>query len=103
GLRLLPSCIRRQFLIQIDARLSPCLSRRSNLAVSVHRDQGAESTRLRRFGTGSSTIDSGPPPPRRAFVRRNRPFRLRCSGTAPFNAGSASGLVATRLFGGVRG
>src|SRR3954464_9411627 len=71
------------------------------LAVSVHRDQGAESARLRRFGTGSSTIDSGPSPPRRAFVRRNRPFRLRCSGTVTFNAGSASGPVVTRAFGGV--
>jgi hypothetical protein len=35
---------------------------RRNLAVSVHRDQGAESTRLRRFGNGGSTIDSGPSP-----------------------------------------
>jgi hypothetical protein len=30
GYALLPSCIRRRFLIQIDARLSPCLSRRSS-------------------------------------------------------------------------
>ena len=32
GYALLPSCIRRQFLIQIDARLSPCSSRRTPAA-----------------------------------------------------------------------
>ncbi|MGC2413400.1 MAG: hypothetical protein WA459_11980, partial [Stellaceae bacterium] len=36
GYALLPSRIRRQFLIQIDARLSPCLPRRRQRAVSLY-------------------------------------------------------------------
>jgi hypothetical protein len=43
-------------------RATPAVRFRRKLAVSVRRDQGAESNAIAPVGNGGSTIDSGPSP-----------------------------------------